>query len=93
MCLDHQILILVISGGSCDTEDWSNDDKFSFDHRNKLYCTIYSHRTQMIYIRILFQIFCCIYCLFDQIYAALARLVNKFPIQNCTLKAEHCMNR
>jgi len=29
--------IRVICEGSCDTEDWSNDDKFSFDHRNKLH--------------------------------------------------------
>jgi len=25
----------MISEGSCDTEDWRNDDKFSFDHSNK----------------------------------------------------------
>jgi len=49
--------IRVISGGSCDTEDWSNDDKFSFDHRNKLHFTGYSHREQMIYIRIIFHCF------------------------------------
>jgi len=42
--------IRMISEGSCDTEDWSiDDDKFSFDHRNKLHFTIYSHRKQMIY--------------------------------------------
>jgi len=29
--------IRVICEGSCDTEDWSNDDKFSFDQRNKLH--------------------------------------------------------
>jgi len=27
--LDHQILTLLISGGSCDTEDWSNDAEHS----------------------------------------------------------------
>jgi len=31
--------IRVVSEGSCDTEDWSNDDKF----RNKLHFTVYSH--------------------------------------------------
>jgi len=41
--------IRVISEGSCDTEDWSNDDKFRFDHRNKLHFTVYSHIKQMIY--------------------------------------------
>jgi len=46
--------IRVIYEGSCDTEDWSNDDKFSFDHRNKLHFTIYSHRKQMIYTGVIF---------------------------------------
>jgi len=27
----------MISDRSCDTQDWRNDDKFSFDHRNKLH--------------------------------------------------------
>jgi len=27
--LDHQIIIRVISEGSCDTEDWSNDAEYS----------------------------------------------------------------
>jgi len=30
-------------------------DKFSFDPRNKLHFTVYSHRKQMIYIRIIFN--------------------------------------
>jgi len=37
----------VISEGSCDTEDWSNDAKFNFDHRNNLHFIIYSHREQL----------------------------------------------
>ncbi len=32
----------MISEGSCDTEDWSND---ASHHRNKLYFKIYSERT------------------------------------------------
>jgi len=56
----------VIREGSCDTEDWSNDDKISFDHRNKLHFTVYSHREQLFYITIIFHIF---YCIFDQINA------------------------
>jgi len=61
MFLEHQILILVISEGSCDSEDWSDDDKFSFDHRNKLHFTLYWHQKQIIYITKIF------YCIFDQI--------------------------
>ncbi len=35
----------MISEGSCDTEDWSNDaENSALHHRNKLYFTIYSHR-------------------------------------------------
>jgi len=45
MFLDHVIIIFrVISEGSCDTEDWSNDAE---NHRNKLHFTIYSHRKQL----------------------------------------------
>ncbi len=37
--------IRMISEGSCDTEDWSNDAENSvLRHRNKLYFKIYSHR-------------------------------------------------
>jgi len=46
---DHYI---VISEWSCDTEDWSKDDKFNFDHRNKLHLTKYSHRKQLMYTEI-----------------------------------------
>jgi len=35
----------VISEGSCDTEDWSNDAE---NHRNKLHFTVYSHRKQFL---------------------------------------------
>jgi len=44
----------VICEGSCDTEDWSNDDE---NHRNKLHFTVYSHEKQMIYTRIIFHYF------------------------------------
>jgi len=52
-CLTLIIIINIsraslISEGSCDTEDWSNDDKFSFDHRNKLHFTVDSHRKLII---------------------------------------------
>ncbi len=35
--------IRMISEGSCDTEDWSNDAENSA-HSNPLYLTIYSHK-------------------------------------------------
>jgi len=41
--------IRVISEGSC------NDAE---NHRNKLHFTVYSHREQMIYIKIIFHNFC-----------------------------------
>ncbi len=38
-CVQH---IRVISEGSCDTEDWSNDaENSSLPHRNKLHFRIY----------------------------------------------------
>ncbi len=38
----------MISEGSCDTEDWSNDaENSAAHHRNKLYFTVYSHRKQL----------------------------------------------
>ncbi len=40
--------IRMISEGSCDTEDWSNDvENSALHHRNKLYFKIYSHRKQL----------------------------------------------
>jgi len=43
---DHHIR--VISEGSCDTEDWSNDaKKYNCDHRNKLHFKIYSDRKHL----------------------------------------------
>jgi len=57
VCLSSDPHIRVICEGSCDTEDWSNDDKFSFDHRNKLQFTIYSHRKQMIYTVVILHCF------------------------------------
>ncbi len=48
--------IRMISEGSCDTEDWSNDAENSALHyRNKLHLTIYYNRKQLFYIVIIFQ--------------------------------------
>ncbi len=39
--------IRIISKGSCDTEDWSNDaENSALHHRNKPHFIIYSHRKQ-----------------------------------------------
>jgi len=43
----------MISEGSCDTEDWSNDAE---NHRNKLHFTVYLHRKQLICITIILHI-------------------------------------
>jgi len=62
-CVQHW---WVICEGSCDPEDWSNDDKFSFDHRNKLHFTVYSHRQQMIYTGVIYCIFVSNICSFNE---------------------------
>jgi len=53
MFVIHQILIL----------QWFLKDRVTpkTDHRNKLHFTVYSHRKQLIYIRIIFH---CFYCIF-----------------------------
>ncbi len=42
----------MISVGSCDTEDWSND---ALHHSNKLHCEIYQNRKQLFSIAIIFR--------------------------------------
>ncbi len=73
-------LIRMISKGSCDTEDWSNDAKNSaLPHRNKLYLykipiqkTIISHCNNI-------SQYYCFYCIFfNQIYAALVSIKDLF---------------
>ncbi len=61
----------MISEGSCDTEDRSNDaENSALHHRNKLQFTIYSNRKDVLSCNNISQYynFCCI---FDQINAAL----------------------
>ncbi len=44
MFLDHQISIRMISEGSCDTKESSNDaENSALHHRNKLHFKIYSN--------------------------------------------------
>ncbi len=39
---------VLISGGSCDTKDWSNDaENSALHHRNKLHFLIYSNKNQL----------------------------------------------
>jgi len=46
----------MISDGSCDTEDWSNDAENSALHnRNKLHFRIYYNRKQLFIIVIIFH--------------------------------------
>jgi len=46
----------MISEGSCDTEEWSNDAENSTSHhRNKLHFKIYSNRKQLFEIVIIFH--------------------------------------
>ncbi len=42
--------MIMISEGSRDTEDWSNDA----EHSNNLHFTIYSHRKELFYIVIFY---------------------------------------
>ncbi len=58
----------MISEGSCDSENWSNDAGHSvLNHRNKLHFKIYSHRKKLFWIVIIFIQYYCFYCIFDQI--------------------------
>ncbi len=68
--------IRMISEGSCDTEDWSNDAENSvLHHRNKLHFTIYS-TILTIHTVVAFTLF------FNQINAASVRLKKIVPTTN-----------
>ncbi len=46
----------MISEGSCDSEDWSNDaENTAAHHINKLHYTVDSHRKQLFLIAIIFH--------------------------------------
>ncbi len=48
--------IKMISEGSCDTEDWSNDaENSALHHRNKFYFKVYYNRKPIIEIAIRFH--------------------------------------
>ncbi len=46
----------MISEGSCDTEDWSNDaENTAAHHMNKLHFTIYSSRKHLFQMEVIFH--------------------------------------
>ncbi len=48
--------IRMISEGSCDTEDWSNDaENSALHHKNKLHFQIYSNRKLLFQMVIIFH--------------------------------------
>ncbi len=58
----------MISEGSCDTEDWSNDtENLALHPRNKLDFNIYKQKIVILNCNNISQY----YCIFDQINAAL----------------------
>ncbi len=82
--------IRMISEGSCDTEDWSNDAENSAAHqRNKLHFTIYEIKDSLNCN--VFSQYYCSYCIFDQINAALVSIRGLLkaktilPTPNCLL--------
>ncbi len=61
----------MISGGSCDTEDWSNDaENSALITGINLHFTIYSNRSIILNSNNISQYYC-FYCSFEQINAAL----------------------
>ncbi len=67
----------MISEGSCDTEDWSNDaENSALNHRNKLHFHICSNRKQLFSVKNISQY--CFCCIFDQINAVLVNRSDLF---------------
>ncbi len=62
--------IRMISEGSCDTEDWSNDAENSALIRGTSYILKYIQTENILYYNNISQCYC-FYCIFDQINAAL----------------------
>jgi len=64
----------VISEGSCDTKDWSNDaENSAFDHRNKLHFKIFEDRKYFILNCNNISQYYYFYCILEQINRALVR--------------------
>ncbi len=67
--------IRMISEGSCDTEDWSNDaENSALHHRNTLYLKEYSNRKLFYCNNISWYYW--FFCIFDQINAALVSITT-----------------
>ncbi len=75
--------IRMMSEGSC---DWSNDaENTAAHHRNKLHFNIYLKKKPVIWNCNNISYYCCFYCIFDQINAALvSRRVFKTISRNLT---------
>ncbi len=67
--------IRMISEGSCDPEDWSNDaENSALHHRNKIHFKIFSNSKQLFHNNTLFFLYIYwFYFIFDQINAVLLR--------------------
>ncbi len=78
--------IRLISEGSCDTEDWSNDaENSAAHHRNQLHFNIYLKKKPVIWNFNNISYYCCFYCIFYPINAALvSRRVFKTISRNLT---------
>ncbi len=82
---DHHIR--MISEGSCDTEDWSNDaEKSALTLQNKLHFTIFMNRNQLFQIVIIFHN---IAVFFHQINAALVSIRDFFQNHKKILPAQN----
>ena len=62
----------MISEGSCDTEDWSNDaDNSALHHRNKLYFKVFKKQKTIILNCNNISQYYCFFCIYYEINAAL----------------------
>ncbi len=72
----------MISEGSCDTEDWSNDAENSASHHNNtLHFRIYSNGKQILNCNNNLQ-YNYFYCIFDQINTDLVSIRDVFQKHN-----------
>ncbi len=76
-------LITLISEGSCDTEDCSNDaaENLALHHRNKLCLKIYYNRKQLLSCNNISQYYFFFLLYFDQVNAALVSIREFFQKQ------------
>ncbi len=69
----------MLSEVSCDKEDWSNyTENLAFDTKKKKNVLIYSNKKRLFYIVIIFYNIDVLFCIFDQINAALVSIRDYF---------------